>query len=83
MLSPYFWNEVVGGLRGIAYKGLNLSTLRDFKIPLPPLWEQELIVEKVRELFLLCDDLKNKLDVSSDLSKSALDIWVNRNSPLN
>ena len=78
MLSPYFWSEVVGGLRGIAYKGLNLGTLREFKIPLPPIWEQELIVKKVAELFLLCDELKNKLDLSSGLKKSALDIWANR-----
>jgi len=81
MMSPYFWNEVVGGLRGIAYKGLNLSTLRQFKIPLPPIWEQELIVKKVSELFTLCDELRNKLDISSDFKKAALDIWANR-SPL-
>ena len=80
MLSPYFWKEVVGGLRGIAYKGLNLGTLRGFKIPLPPIWEQELIVAKVRELFFLCDELKNKLEIGNDLKKSVLDIWVDKNA---
>ncbi|EKT4468116.1 restriction endonuclease subunit S [Pseudomonas putida] len=61
MLSPYFWNLVLDQLRGIAYKGLNLGTLREFPVPLPPLAEQHRIVAKVDELMSLCDQLKARL----------------------
>jgi hypothetical protein len=46
------------GLRGIAYKGLNLSLLRSFLVPLPPLGEQQRIVAKVDELMRCCGDLE-------------------------
>jgi len=61
MLSPYFWNSIQANLRGIAYKGLNLGTLRDFQVPLPPLAEQHRIVAKVDELMALCDRLEASL----------------------
>lgn len=61
MLSPYFWRTTLEELRGIAYKGLNLGSLRTFNIPIPPLREQHRIVTKVDELMALCDALKTDL----------------------
>lgn len=47
--SPYFQDMILGNLRGIAYKGLNLNILSNLMIPLPPLDEQHRIVVKVNE----------------------------------
>ena len=61
MLSPYFWGTIQENLRGIAYKGLNLGTLRAFPVPIPPLAEQQKIVDKVDEIISLCDELGTQL----------------------
>jgi type I restriction enzyme S subunit len=64
MASPYFWDAIQEGLRGIAYKGLNLNALRLFPIPLPPLAEQNRIVAMVDELMAVCDELERSLTVA-------------------
>ncbi|WP_461606763.1 restriction endonuclease subunit S [Aeromonas rivipollensis] len=64
IISPFFWGMIESNLKGIAYKGLNLNTLRDFVIPLPPLEEQHRIVGKVDELVVLCGQLKSRLQTS-------------------
>jgi type I restriction enzyme S subunit len=61
MLSQYFWKAIQDDLRGIAYKGLNLGSLRTFPIPLPPLAEQSRIVARVEELRQLCNVLRQRL----------------------
>jgi len=71
--SPYFQNQVTDNLRGIAYKGLNLSLLRQFPIPLPPLAEQHRIVAKVDELMVLCDELEASLTRTQTESRRLLD----------
>jgi type I restriction enzyme S subunit len=43
---------------------LNLSLIRTFKVPVPPLAEQNRIVAKVDELMALCDQLEAGLTVS-------------------
>ena len=64
--APFFQDQVVGSLRGIAYAGLNLGLLRDFPVPIPPLAEQSRIVAKVEQLMALVDNLEAQL-VSSVL----------------
>jgi type I restriction enzyme S subunit len=59
LLSRYFQSFMSQGLRGIAYKGLNMGTLSNFPIPLPPLAEQKRIVAKLEELLPLCERLKS------------------------
>lgn len=44
--------------KGVSAGNLNLTLIRNFKIPLPPLEEQKRIVAKVEELMSLCDGLK-------------------------
>ena len=73
MLSTYFWESVQDNLRGIAYKGLNLGSLREFPAPLPPLAEQHRIVAKVDELMALCDRLEESLAAGSDTLSCLLD----------
>lgn len=57
--SPYFQDKILGNLRGIAYKGLNLNILSNLLFPLPPLAEQKRIVAKVNKLMQYCENLKN------------------------
>ncbi|MBP1909683.1 restriction endonuclease subunit S [Methanolobus bombayensis] len=59
--SPYIQEFNVSKTRGIAYKGLNLKTLADFLIPLPPLAEQKRIVAKVDQLMELCYRLESNI----------------------
>ena len=66
LMSPFFWSELNANLRGIAYKGLNLGSLREVLIPIPPLAEQHRIVAKVNELMAICDQLKNSLQQAQE-----------------
>lgn len=61
MASSYFWDLIQESLRGIAYVGLNLRTLRELPVPVPPIAEQNRIVAKVDELMAVCDELKTAL----------------------
>jgi type I restriction enzyme, S subunit len=47
--------------QGTSIKNLLLRDIKLIKIPLPPLKEQNLIVEKIDELMALCDDLENRI----------------------
>ena len=58
LITRYFQSYMFQGLRGIAYKGLNMGTLAQFPVPLPPLAEQKRIVEKLEQLLPLCERLK-------------------------
>ncbi len=58
LMSDYFQRFMFHGLRGIAYKGLNMGTLAALPVPLPPLAEQKRIVAKLEEILPLCDRLK-------------------------
>ncbi|MEM5543699.1 restriction endonuclease subunit S [Sulfitobacter sp. AS92] len=71
MLSPFFWDHIQGNLRGIAYKGVNLGTLRALPIPIPPLAEQHRIVAKVDALKALCDRLEAAL-ITADTTRTRL-----------
>lgn len=44
--------------KGASQGNLNLVFIREFVLPLPPLAEQQRIVERVNELLPLCDELK-------------------------
>ena len=58
LITRYFQSFMFHELRGIAYKGLNMSILAQFPVPLPPLAEQKRIVAKLEELLPLCERLK-------------------------
>ena len=47
---------------------LNLSTIQNLPVPVPPLEEQERIVARVDELMELCDQLEDKLSMQEELA---------------
>jgi type I restriction enzyme S subunit len=54
-------DQLVERAYGAGKPGLNLDNIRTLNLPLPPLAEQERIVEKVGELMTLCDALEVQL----------------------
>lgn len=56
---------------GSTIKNVSLKSMRKFKIPLPPLAEQQRIVEVIESLF-------EKLDKAKEMAQNALDSFENR-----
>ena len=66
ILSEPFLAQVRKEENRIKMPKLNIPTLSNFGIALPPLAEQQRIVAKVDELFTLCDQLKDRLQQASE-----------------
>lgn len=67
--SDYFEKYMGSNLRGIAYKGLNLSLLSSLLVPLPPFAEQKRIVKRVDELMRKIDEIEKPEKELFDLNK--------------
>lgn len=52
-------------------RGLNMNHVSAFQIQVPPLIEQHLIIERIKELMVLCDDLERKIAKRDTLGNSA------------
>lgn len=61
MLSETFLAQVREAENRIKMPKLNIGSLEKFKIPLPPLPEQDRIAARVDQLMLLCDQLEKQL----------------------
>ncbi|WP_050297341.1 restriction endonuclease subunit S [Yersinia intermedia] len=59
--SPIFQNLIWGRQVGMAIEGLSKKTLELFEFPIPPLSEQHRIVAKANGLFIICEQLKSRL----------------------
>ena len=64
LLSPFGQNSVKENFQGTAQGGINTLFVKNYKIPLPPLAEQQRIVAKIEELF-------TRLDASVEALKKA------------
>ena len=62
--------------KGASQGNLNLSLIRTFKIPLPPLAEQHRIVAKVDELMALCDRLETSIGSGDDTRSRLLEAML-------
>ena len=58
MESQLYWNQLRSGTIATAQPNCNGKTLSKMIIPLPPLGEQQRIVDRVNELLAVCDELK-------------------------
>lgn len=81
LMSPLIQKEIWDRQVGMAIEGLSKRTFETFEIPIPPLNEQARIVEKVRELMALCDQLESQTEASIEahqtLVKSLLETLTN------
>ncbi|EPZ5493280.1 TPA: restriction endonuclease subunit S [Citrobacter freundii] len=59
--SPIVQNLIWGRQVGMAIEGLSKKTLELFEFPIPPLSEQHRIVAKANGLFIICEQLKSRL----------------------
>lgn len=57
-----FWGDIKNAMKG---KTLNLDSISNLLIPLPPLAEQKRIVEKLDQLLPLCDSMKETIDANT------------------
>jgi restriction endonuclease S subunit len=72
LTSHFFTKEVDSKLPGIAYKGLNLNLLSNFRVPLPPLAEQQIIVDRVDKLMSMISELEKQLADRKKLSEKLM-----------
>lgn len=73
--SEYYWLQISNKSQGTTRLNVNANVLRSICIPLPPLREQQRIVEKIEHLFSKLDEVREKLQViiqSSEVRKSAI-----------
>ena len=71
--APFITDIATAKTTGGAAPRVNMSTVRAYPIPLPPLAEQRRIVAKVNELMAFCDRLEANLSTSYDTRRGLLD----------
>jgi len=76
ILSNYFLKQVLREENRIKMPKLNIVTLSDFVITIPPLVEQYRIVDKVDQLFVLCDQLKARIHTANQLQLQLTDTLI-------
>ena len=61
IISPGFQDRIMEVQVGVSREGLSMTKLKLFPVPMPPLEEQKVIVEKVNSLMTLCDELEKQI----------------------
>ncbi len=72
VLSPFFQELIFGSTTGAGREGLPKYNLELFPIPLPPLSEQQAIVEIVEKLFGYCDALEKQISEREKLTETLM-----------
>lgn len=72
ILSPFFQNLIFSSTTGAGREGLPKYNLEQFIIPLPPLAEQNRIVQKLDELMQYCNELEVSIKQSESLNEKLL-----------
>lgn len=75
--SPYARKQFTKSAAGAVVQNLNADKVKELILPLPPLEEQQRIVEKVDELMQLCDQLEQQQNLSSEAHDQLVDTLLN------
>jgi type I restriction enzyme S subunit len=76
MASPWYYMLASGIATGTAQKTVPLTGLRSLPIPVPPLSEQLRIVERVNEIFAICDRLHDVALTSASRRRKLLEAML-------
>lgn len=71
--SPLYWSQLEDGARGTGQPNVNGQTLGKLTVPVPPLAEQQRIVNRVDELMTICDQLEAQLTSTQEQSRRFLE----------
>ncbi|WP_281544948.1 restriction endonuclease subunit S [Grimontia sp. SpTr1] len=74
--SAFFWKQVNNGVAGSAYNALTIIKIQNLVFSLPPLEEQLKIVTKVEALFVVCEEVKQRLRDSQQTQLQLTDAIV-------
>jgi type I restriction enzyme S subunit len=71
-LSPFFQKFIFSSTTGAGREGLPKYNLEQFIIPLPPIEEQNRIVQKLDELMQYCNELEASIKQSESQNEKLL-----------
>lgn len=77
ILSPFFQKFIFSSTTGAGREGLPKYNLEQFLIPIPPIKEQERIVNKLEEVMNLCDEISNSITKSKDETEMLIKVLLN------
>jgi type I restriction enzyme S subunit len=72
VLSPFFQKFIFNSTTGAGREGLPKYNLEQLTIPLPPLAEQQRIVNKLEQLMSFCDELEKSIKHSKEQNEKLL-----------
>ena len=78
LASPSGQIELFKSMKSTAQPSLSMTSLREMWMPIPPLAEQQRIVERVDQLFALCDQLKAKQQDANQTQQQLTEALVER-----
>ena len=71
--SPFYWSQLYAKSMGTGQPNVNGTSLSSLLAPLPPLAEQQRIVERVNSLMALCDTLEERMESRTQTQRRLLD----------
>nr|WP_315234402.1 restriction endonuclease subunit S [uncultured Flavobacterium sp.] len=70
--SKYFLKYAVDVASETTIKNVSLKSMREFPIPLPPLYEQEQIIAKIEDLMIFSEELEQNINESLGFSEKLM-----------
>jgi len=55
--------------KGVAYTGINIKDLKNLPLPVPPLSEQQEIVQRIEALFSFADSVESKVAAAREMTE--------------
>ncbi|WP_328247510.1 restriction endonuclease subunit S [Pseudoalteromonas sp. OFAV1] len=70
MMSPTYQNLLEKNSTGMTAKGIKAAKLKQLLLPIPPIPEQQRIVDRIEQLMTICDDLEKSLNNAGKVATS-------------